>query len=184
MGFNFHILIAIGNTNMLKIKFLNLILSLTVFGAIASSVSAAAMTEEHSTPSAKFQNIEQPLALKIGLTAGGVALISAQLWWFLFSKPKSQNAETSNGVQEVSITVDGGYSPSLVTVKRGQPVRLKFIRRDPSSCLEKVLFPEFHIAQDLVLNATTPIEFTPQTVGNYQYSCGMNMFHGAIAVED
>ena len=71
-----------------------------------------------------------------------------------------------------------------MTVKRGLPVRLKFMRRDPSSCLDKVLFPDFHIAQDLGLNVTTPVEFTPQTVGNYQFSCGMNMFHGAIKVEE
>jgi len=57
------------------------------------------------------------------------------------------------------------------------------MRRDPSGCLEKVLFPDFHIAQDLAINAVTPVEFTPQTVGNYQFSCGMNMFHGAIKVE-
>ncbi|MEE3717490.1 cupredoxin domain-containing protein [Tumidithrix elongata RA019] len=171
------------HTAMLKIKLINLTISLILLGTIASSASAE-MTEEHSTRSPQFQTVEQPLALKIGLTVGGLALISAQLWWFLFSKPKSQQAETSNGIQEVSITVDGGYSPSLVTVKRGQPVRLKFVRRDPSSCLDKVLFPDFHIAQDLALNATTPVEFTPQTVGHYQYSCGMNMFHGAIDVKE
>ena len=172
---------------MLKTKFINLIVSFSLVGAIASSVSAAGMTEmteKHSTRSPQFQSIEQPLALKIALTVGGLALISAQLWWFLFSKPKSQQAETSDGIQEVSITVDGGYIPAIVTVKRGLPVRLKFMRRDPSSCLEKVLFPDFHIAQDLGLNVTTPVEFTPQTVGNYQFSCGLNMFHGAINVEE
>jgi plastocyanin domain-containing protein len=169
---------------MLKTKIINLIVSFSLVGAIASSISAAEMTEEHSKRSPQFQRIEQPLALKIGLTAGGLALISAQLWWFLFSKPKSQQAETSDGIQEVSITVDGGYIPAIVTVKRGLPVRLKFMRRDPSSCLEKVLFPDFHIAQDLALNVTTPVEFTPQTVGSYQFSCGMNMFHGAIKVEE
>ena len=169
---------------MLKTKFINLIVSFGLVGAIASSISAAEMTEDHSKRSPQFQRIEQPIALKISLTVSGLALISAQLWWFLFSKPKSQQAETSDGVQEVSITVDGGYCPSLVSVKRGLPVRLKFMRRDPSSCLEKVLFPDFHIAQDLALNAVTPVEFTPQTVGNYQFSCGMNMFHGAIKVEE
>lgn len=169
---------------MLKTKFINLLISFSLMGAIASSVSAAEMTDEQAMRAPKFQRIEQPLALKIGLTVGGLALISAQLWWFLFSKPKSQQAETSEGVQEVSITVDGGYSPSLVTVKRGLPVRLNFMRRDPSSCLERILFPDFHIAQDLALNVITPIEFTPQTIGSYQFSCGMNMFHGAINVED
>jgi plastocyanin domain-containing protein len=75
---------------MLKIKFINLIVSFSLVGAIASSISASEMREEHAKRSPQFQRIEQPLALKIGLTVGGLALISAQLWWFLFSKPKSQ----------------------------------------------------------------------------------------------
>jgi plastocyanin domain-containing protein len=78
---------------MLKTKFINLIVSFSLVIAIASSISAAEMremTEEHSKRPTQFQRIEQPFALKIGLTVGGLALISAQLWWFLFSKPKSQ----------------------------------------------------------------------------------------------
>jgi plastocyanin domain-containing protein len=75
---------------MLKTKFINLIVSFSLVSAIASSISAAEMREEHSQRQPQFQRIEQPLALKIGLTVGGLALISAQLWWFLFSKPKSQ----------------------------------------------------------------------------------------------
>jgi plastocyanin domain-containing protein len=124
------------------------------------------------------------MALKMAIAVGGLSLIVAQLWWFLGSKPKSQQAKISDGIQEVTITVDGGYVPSLITVKCGQPVRLQFDRRDSSSCLEKVILPDFHIAQDLVLNQTTSIEFTPQTVGLFQFSCGMGMFHGAIAVEE
>jgi plastocyanin domain-containing protein len=48
------------------------------------------------------------------IALGGLSLIGTQLWWFLGSKPKSQKAE---GIQEVTITVDGGYVPCLVTVK-------------------------------------------------------------------
>jgi len=140
-------------------------------------------SKNNSKPS-QIQRIEQPTSLKIAIALGGLSLMVAQLWWFLGSKPKSQQAEITEGVQEVTITVDGGYVPSLVTVKRGQPVRLQFNRRDPSSCLEKVLFPDFHVAQDLVLNQITPVEFTPETAGVFQFSCGMGMFHGAIAVED
>jgi plastocyanin domain-containing protein len=161
-------------------KLTGILLSMGLSVGIASSMSAQEM--KHN--SAKFQPIQQPISLKIAIAIGGLSLIGAQLWWFLGSKPKSQQAEMSDGVQEVTITVDGGYVPSLVTVKRGQPVRLQFNRRDPSSCLEKVLFPDFHVAQDLVLNQTTPVEFTPDSLGVFQFSCGMGMFHGAIAVED
>lgn len=162
-------------------KLTGILLSIGLSVGIASSLSAEEMTK-HS--SAKFQPIAQPIAIRIAIALGGLSLIGTQLWWFLGSKPKSQKAEISDGIQEVTITVDGGYVPSLVTVKRGQPVRLQFNRRDPSSCLEKVLFPDFHVAKDLVLDQTTPVEFTPETVGIFQFSCGMGMFHGAIAVED
>ncbi len=161
-------------------KLTGILLSMGLSVGIVSSMSAQEM--KHN--SAKFQPIEQPITLRVAIALGGLSLIGAQLWWFLGSKPKSQQAEMSDGVQEITITVDGGYVPSLVTVKRGQPVRLQFNRRDPSSCLEKVLFPDFHVAQDLVLNQTTPVEFTPDSLGVFQFSCGMGMFHGAISVED
>jgi len=61
--------------------------------------------------SAKFQPIAQPLTLRVAIALGGLSLIGAQLWWFLGSKPKSQQAKMSEGVQEVTITIDGGYVP-------------------------------------------------------------------------
>ena len=34
----------------------------------------------------QFQKIEQPTSLKLMVALGGLGLISAELWWFLFSK--------------------------------------------------------------------------------------------------
>lgn len=45
-----------------------------------------ARSHQSSSPSNQFQRIEQPLPLKIAVTAGGIALIGAQLWWFLGGK--------------------------------------------------------------------------------------------------
>lgn len=136
-----------------------------------------------SEPTTQFRRIEQPLGLKAGVTIGGIALIGLELWWFLWSKTKSQQAQTNQGIQEVTITVDGGYEPSRVVVNTGQPVRLNFWRRDPSNCLEKVLLADFHIAQDLDLNRTTPVEFTPEKPGEYPFTCGMNMYRGVVEVQ-
>ncbi|MBW4443767.1 MAG: cupredoxin domain-containing protein [Plectolyngbya sp. WJT66-NPBG17] len=130
-----------------------------------------------------FRRIDQPLWLKGVLTAGGIGLIGVELWWFLFSKSKSRKADTSQGIQEATITVDGGYEPNRVVVAAGQPVRLSFDRRDPSSCLEAVRIPDFHIAKDLPLHQVTPIEFTPTQPGTYEFTCGMNMFRGVIEVQ-
>lgn len=130
----------------------------------------------------QFQPIEQPLSNKIIVTVGGLGLIGLELWWFLASKPKSTKAITQEGIQKITVTVDGGYEPSQIVVRSGQKVRLNFERKDASSCLEEVRFPDFHIAQTLPLNKVTPIEFTPEKPGRYEFTCGMNMFRGIVEV--
>ncbi len=133
--------------------------------------------------SGQFHRVDQPLWLKAAVTAGGFGLIGLELWWFLFSKPKSRKATAQGGVQEVTVTVDGGYEPSQIVVQAGQPVRLNFYRKDPSSCLEEVRFPDFRIAKELPLNQTTAIEFTPSQPGHYEFTCGMNMFRGTLEAQ-
>ncbi len=149
-----------------------------------AQIAVAQKSEIESESTSKFRRIEQPLQLKIGVTLGGLALIGVELWWFVFSKTKAEKARSERGIQEIDITVDGGYIPNRIVVQSGEPVRLNFFRKDSSSCLEKVLLPEFHKAADLVLKETTSIEFTPQKTGNYSFHCGMNMFRGVIEVKE
>lgn len=159
------------------------------FGIASGSAIAQMPHDMNEMPSAQteqtgqFRRIEQPLGNKVAVTLGGLGLIGLELWWFLFSKPKSRKATTQGGVQEVTVTVDGGYEPSQIVVQAGQPVRLNFDRKDPSSCLEEVRFPDFRIAQELPLNQVTPIEFTPDKPGRYEFTCGMNMFRGVVEVQ-
>ena len=153
-----------------------------ISGALAAEMSAPHNMSSQSS-STQFQRIDQPLANKIAVTLGGLGLIGLELWWFLLSKPKSRRVEAREGIQEVTVTVDGGYDPSRIIVQAGQPVRLNFLRRDPSSCLEEVRLPDFHIAQNLALNKVTSVEFTPTKPGNYEFVCGMNMFRGVIEVK-
>ncbi len=148
---------------------------------LSTSSASAQMPIENSTAN-EFQRIEQPIAVKAGAAIAGLALIGLELWWFL-GKPKAQRSSVDQGVQTLTIDVDGGYEPSQIVVKAGQPVQLNFFRKDPSSCLEKVLFPDFHIAADLAMNQVTAIEFTPETPGEYPFTCGMNMFRGVVKAE-
>ncbi|MBD2041558.1 cupredoxin domain-containing protein [Microcoleus sp. FACHB-672] len=158
--------------------------SLAGIGFLLSLVSGVNAAEIHPKQTAQFQRIEQPLAAKAGVTLGGLGLIGLELWWFVFSKTKSREADSNQGVQEVTITVDGGYEPARVIVSAGKLVRLNFMRRDRSSCLEKIVLPDFQIAQNLVLDRITSVEFTPQQPGNYTFTCGMNMFRGVIEVQN
>ena len=159
-----------------------------LLGAILGSIAIGAPSnsmdsmQQPSRSSSPFQRIDQPLAIKIAVTLGGLGLIGSELWWFLWHKPKSRKAIVQGEVQEITVTVDGGYEPSQIVVQAGKRVRLNFDRKDPSHCLEEIRFPDFHIAKKLVLNQITPIEFMPNKPGNYEFSCGMNMFRGMVEV--
>ena len=144
-------------------------------------VSRNAASAEKQT--SQFQKIEQPISLKLAVALGGLGLIGAELWWFMFSKTKSQKALVKEGMQEVDIVVDGGYIPDRIEVAAGEPVKLNFYRQDTSSCLEQVLLPDFNKALDLSLNQTTSIEIIPEKSGEYTFTCGMNMYRGVIKAE-
>ena len=114
--------------------------------------------------------------------AGGTATIAVLAWYF-FAPKAAHTATVRGGVQEVDIQVKGGYSPDLVRVKAGTPVRLVFNRQDNSGCTERVVFPDFNLGRSLAPFAKTPVEFTPTEPGEYGWACGMNMLHGKVLVE-
>ncbi len=114
---------------------------------------------------------------------GGVGLIALTLWYF-FGEREAASAETNEaGVQEIKVTVRGGYSPDIIVVKKDMPVRLNFYRDETSSCSEQVVFGDFGIAKDLPAFKTTTIEFTPDKTGEFTFACGMNMLRGKLIVQ-
>lgn len=84
----------------------------------------------------------------------------------------------------VDIIVEGGYNPSVISIPVGQKTTLNFIRKDTNSCLEEIVLGDFKIRKYLPLNQPIAIELNPKMTGEFGYSCGMNMFHGKIIVED
>ena len=163
---------------------LGFFLALTPNIALAQKNIKVEMPASAGEQTSQFQKIEQPLSLKIAVAVGGLGLIGAELWWFMFSKTKSQKAQVKQGIQEVDIVVDGGYTPDKIEVTAGEPVKLNFYRQDPSGCLEQVLLPDFNKALDLTLNETTSVEIVPEKPGEYTFTCGMNMYRGTIEVKD
>jgi plastocyanin domain-containing protein len=121
--------------------------------------------------------------LEILVVVSGVALVALVLWYFFGEREATAAAVDDRGVQEIKITVKGGYSPDVVVVKEGMPVRLDFYRDETSSCSEQVVFGDFGIARDLPAFRTTPIEFTPDRKGEFTWTCGMNMLRGKLIVE-
>jgi P-type Cu+ transporter len=120
---------------------------------------------------------------EIVVTAGG-ALLSAGLVWFFFGPKASGQAAVRGGVQEIEVTVRGGYSPAIVHVRSGMPLRLIFDRQESGECTSEVVFPDFRIRRTLPAFTSTTVELMPERSGEFPFACGMNMVHGMLVVED
>jgi len=99
-------------------------------------------------------------------------------YWFFLMKEEDEVAVSGS----VDIIVEGGYSPEVISIPKGKTTKINFIRKDPSSCLEEVVFGDFKIRKHLPLNQKVTVELTPQKSGEFGYACGMNMYHGKIIV--
>lgn len=119
------------------------------------------------------------------VTILGIAAIGWVVYYFFLAGGVTAVAQVgTTGIQRVAIEVLGGYSPSIVRVRPGVPVRLEFHRADTDSCTEEVVLEDFGIREYLPAYQTTTIEFTPTLPGTYGFSCGMGMVHGKLVVED
>jgi len=121
---------------------------------------------------------------QISVLIGAFALSFIVIWYFFLSKREGVRIAAAGGVQETNIIVKGGYTPDVLVVKAGQPVRLNFTRQETASCSEMVLFPDFDKSAKLPTNETVAVEFTPQNVGEYDFQCQMGMLHGKLIVEE
>lgn len=124
---------------------------------------------------------------QIAVTVSGAAAIVWVLWYFLYSRGSAVAAAVAQGrggeVQDVRITVKGGYTPDTIVVQAGKPVRLRFYRDETADCSERVVFERFGIDQMLPPFQTTTVEFTPTEAGEYAFRCGMSMLKGLLVVE-
>jgi Cu+-exporting ATPase len=120
---------------------------------------------------------------EIVVTMGGLGVIGF-LAWFFFGPKQSQTAQVKGNVQEIIITVKGGYSPDIIRVQKDVPLRLIFDRQEAGDCSSRVVFPDFQASKTLVPFARTTLEFTPDKAGEFGFACGMNMLHGTLIVEE
>ncbi len=119
--------------------------------------------------------------MNIVVVLGALAL-TVLLGWYFFGPRTSKRAAIDGDLQVQTITVKGGYSPSLIELVQGVPTRLLFDRQETGDCTSHVVFPDFKVNRRLPAYATTAIEFVPDEVGDFDFACGMNMIHGTVKV--
>jgi len=122
---------------------------------------------------------------QILVTAAGVGLIAAIVWFFWLKRATGTRAAlASSGYQEATILVKGGvYTPDTILVDRGTPVRLTFRREEATACSETVVFDAFGKSAQLPQGKLVPVELMPDQPGRYEFACQMGMYRGTLVVE-
>ena len=118
-------------------------------------------------------NLDKILVIFIGAIG-----IIFTYWFFLMKKEKEVSVKN-----EIDIKVSGGYSPEVISIPKGKLTKINFLRTDPTDCLSEVVLGDFKIRRELPLNQKVTIEITPQKIGEFKFTCGMNMYHGKILVK-
>lgn len=114
---------------------------------------------------------------KILVMLAGTGLIGF-IWWFFFGKREPVKIDGF-----VDILVSGGYTPSVIEIKRNSVTTLKITRKDSNPCLEEFVLSDFKVKKYLPINEEVKITIKIPKRGVYMFQCGMNMFHGKIIVE-
>ncbi|WP_299432605.1 cupredoxin domain-containing protein [uncultured Meiothermus sp.] len=112
----------------------------------------------------------------------GLALIALIVWYFFLYRKEGVQVTEAGGVQEINITVKGGYDPDTVVVKRGKPVRLHFTRLESALCSEVVVFDKLGQSARLPEGQSVALEFTPAEAGEIPFQCQMGMLRGKVVV--
>jgi plastocyanin domain-containing protein len=95
----------------------------------------------------------------------------------------SLGAATVEGVQEVTINVESTrYTPSTVSVKLGQKVKLNLVTKNTGGCIRSFTIPSLGINKSLPTTGTTSVEFVPTKKGAIPFACSMGMYTGTINV--
>jgi len=125
--------------------------------------------------------LQSGLALQ-GVTANVVSSVNQQDSGAKNNTLQSQNNPASQTPQIVTMNVTAsGFEPSVFTVKQGVPVKWVINGENVTGCTSTVIVPSFGITKNLKLGEND-VQFTPQSKGAINFSCGMGMVRGKFIV--
>lgn len=130
------------------------------------------------------------LSLDGGLNILGSPLAPSRILASMFN-PRGFNtpsgtpilAQVVNGVQELRINAfPTSYSPSYLSVRSGQPIRLRLVTNENYGCTRAFTIPSLGIRELLQETGEKVIELPAQSPGQLFFTCSMGMYSGTIIV--
>jgi len=155
-----------------------------IFGSLATAIS-------HKT-TAKILKFSAIIVLVLGLIMlnRGLTLTGSPYNFDLIKEKiigNSQNAGSStliDGAQIIKMDVSSsGYSPNSFVLKKGVPVKWEINVKQLTGCNRELISNTYNLDVDLK-QGLNKIEFTPDKVGTFSFSCGMGMLKGSFIVTE
>ena len=85
---------------------------------------------------------------------------------------------SDGSVQSIAIDLsEGFFNPNVIYVEAGVPLVIEF--GEGQGCMAEVMFSEFGILED-VTDGGAVIELPALEIGEYGFSCGMEMVFGVL----
>lgn len=101
----------------------------------------------------------------------------------LFAKHRN-NVVIKDNEQIATIKVtNNGYEPQVTKLQKDIPAKLFFNRTNESMCLAQVQSQVLSFQKDLPLQQDVVIPIKTNQAGEFDYACGMNMFHGKVMIK-
>ncbi len=98
------------------------------------------------------------------------------------SAPAAQPNTASNEV--VLYAKNNGYTPRNLQAMAEQPVKLRVVTQNTTSCALAFTIPELNLAQDLPTTGSITLDIPPQPKGKVmRFSCSMGMYTGQIVFQ-
>lgn len=121
------------------------------------------------------------IIISIALIGGTLYFISDRSTPSVGEVTQSQNIEIKDGVQYVTITAKGGYSPRITEIKGGLPTKLIVKTDGTYDCSASLVVRSVGFQKILQPTGEEVIDLgTPKSGEKIQGVCGMGMYNFAV----
>ena len=87
-------------------------------------------------------------------------------------------------VKKVAVNAENhGYKPDTINFKVGKPAQVKFMASDNMGCMNEIVFKQLNVDEKLDGKPAVTVDIPTDKPGEYDFACGMDMFHGKVIVK-